>query len=327
MICLDCKLVSLVTVCSYESVRKVCVICSDVGSLATKLEVEILICLNCKGLTAKGNALNCYRVSNISIKISTVNEELCDINRINSLDCFINDLYEICLIEFLHAIGRRNRTGNTNCHTNLNTIIKWVCVHVVAVVTALAIYVSKEEMVSLVTSLNRVNRNNDTLYCKLVTALCVHVILMSSWLKLRNEEIECDGSLITVFVCCLSCKSVRNVCIVIDVGVNVESDCTGCAVLAGNLGKLNILSVGFDRPCNCNIALKHHCGKFGNVTGSTVLFIVTIVCLDKANRIVCLCFCYFRLFRLWLLEVEEETENIVTRGQCCEAHYKCQKKN
>ena len=321
---------------SIKSGGEIGYVCSYVGLNACDLEVEILAVSCCKILRTESNALDCYRESYVLREISVTSEnELCNINRSNSLDCFINDR-ECTALDFLHAGIRLNSTGNGNCHTNLNTLFNRVTIigHLVRIVTALAGSIHKEEVVSGVTNGLTVHSNNDTFNKNYVALLSCHVSIPRKNVVHRNSTVVSYGCCLAVTSCDGSGKCVRNVlgCLLVEVykivaifksndlnllGVGSPSYSVSNACYS-NLTNYFVVSAGYrvnvlihvlkEGLCLVNVVLS--CISRGNIFAEKTTNEVLNLINNGAN-------CALNLFNSTLY---------ITSGEYSEAHNKCQEK-
>ena len=172
---IDLVLVSIVGCCVAHIVGEVGNVGSYVCLLAVQLEVEVLAGA-AELLSADGNALEGYGKTNIVLKLAAA----CP-NGGKILSCGklllggIGDL-EGTALKLLHAGVRLNGGGNGNGHTKLNALGNGVGVELVAVVTALALKVCKEEVVTGVALGLGVHHYDDTLNSHGVALCCCHVL-------------------------------------------------------------------------------------------------------------------------------------------------------
>ena len=167
-------------------------VCTNVSFLTVELELEVLGGA-AKLLAGDFNALNGYEKTYIVLQAFAVSECVGDIKGFNFMN---GGVYDSCrtALDLLHTGVRRYRTGNFNDHTNLDAeISNRVSVHLVGVVTALAIEVFKEEVVTGVACCLGVDSNNDTLNNNVTFGL-VDVLFKGSQNVLRNGEVEGLGS-------------------------------------------------------------------------------------------------------------------------------------
>ena len=171
---------------------------TNITGLAVQLEVEVLGGFLVKFLVSDLNALNGYGETNEILEILAVSKLLGDIDNINSLDGCVNDSCG-SFVDFLHTGVGLYRAGDLNGHTDFDAIVSdGILGHAVAVVTALAVKVSEEEVVVLVTLGYGVNSNNDTLNNNIVAFFCCHIVLKAGEVVLRNGQLElllCAGAI------------------------------------------------------------------------------------------------------------------------------------
>ena len=173
----------------------------NVGSYVTCLfaysKPEILRSILLKLLCTNGYTLNYNGKSNISTKISACSEYIGYVNYINGLDSLINDC-NLTALDLLHAGIGLHRTGNLNCHTDLNAEICGIIGYRVAVVTAYYRGISEEQVVVLVAGFLGVDSNNYTLNGESVALLSRHILLVRVNVIKRNAELEGNGLSSTV---------------------------------------------------------------------------------------------------------------------------------
>ena len=184
--CIDASLVRCL-----KSGGEVGYISSYVCLLTVKLKVKVLAG-SAKHLISNGNALNGYYETYVVLKALTCCELIGNIKNRNILDSLVND-YEIATLGFLHTAVRRCGSRNSNGHTELNTCLKGILVELVAVVTALAVYISEEEVVSGVAYALCVDTNNDTCNGNHLILCSSHVFLKGGYNELRNSTIVRNG--------------------------------------------------------------------------------------------------------------------------------------
>ena len=193
-------------------------------------------------------------------------------------------------------------------------------------------------MVSLVTSRNRVQSNNNTFNCKCIATLSCHVIFVCRRLEFRNEEIESVSSFYIVCVYYLSCYSICNILFMINISIYVNCNCIRISFFSGNSNKCYILSIRLNSPRYCNVALHHNGGKSLNVAGSTVLFVLFVIIFKQCDCVICLCFSYSGSFlagiddtiNKFLNLINNTTNgalNLITGSESSKAHNECQNKN
>ena len=166
-------------------------VCSDVGLLAVKGKLEV-VAGSAKLLVADGNALKGDYETNVRLKICS-SEYVGKILNFNSLDGLVND-YEVAALGLLHSAVGRSGSGNSNGHTNLNACLERILVELVAVITALAVNVCEEEVVSGVACALSVDSNNDTCNGNDLAALSCHVILEGGYDELLNGTLVRNGA-------------------------------------------------------------------------------------------------------------------------------------
>ena len=189
---------------------------SYVRSIVSKSEVKILAGILLKLLSADSNALHSYNKTNVVLEICTGLNELGDVKNGNFLNSGINDGSGTAL-KLLHTRVRLNGRSNRNGHTNLDAeILNGILGKVVYVDTALALGISKEEVVVLVIERLGSHSNYDTFNGNGSALLCCHVILERDYIVLRNMTVEGNGTccaiaslngsskLIVVSFCCLA---------------------------------------------------------------------------------------------------------------------------
>ena len=147
---------------------------SDVGLLAVQGELEVLAG-TAKLLTADGNTLQGDNQTNVGLEVAG-GEDLGQVGSLNGLDGSVDD-DEVTTLGLLHAAVGGRGSGNGNGHTDLDACLQGILIQLVAVVTALAVQVSHEEMVSGVACALGVDTDNDTGNGNHVTGLGVHVVL------------------------------------------------------------------------------------------------------------------------------------------------------
>ena len=190
-----------------ESGGEIANVCSKISLFFTEREVEVLRCILGHILSTDLNALNSYCKTYVVLKVSTCCELVSDIKSGNFLDSAVNDS-KCTALGFLHAGVRLNNCSNGYGHTNLNTFSNGVLIKTVAVVTALALYVSEEEVVVLVICALTVHSNYDTLDNNGGTLFSCHVILKGYKNVLGNYSLVRNGCGCSVRSSDSTCKSV-----------------------------------------------------------------------------------------------------------------------
>ena len=101
-------------------------VCGEVGNvgsyvtgLFTDVEPEVLRSVLLKLLSSDGNALDNYGKTNECSEVCACSEFLCDVEGLNGLDGLVKNS-NLTALDLLHAGVGLHRTGNGNCHTNLN---------------------------------------------------------------------------------------------------------------------------------------------------------------------------------------------------------------
>ena len=165
---------------------------SYVSFLAVKLEEEVLAGSCFKLLCAKSNALEGNGKTYVVLEALACSELVGKIYGCNGLYSGIGYL-EGTALGLLHSGVRSSNGSNDNGHTDLNAFFNGVFIELVAVVTALALKVSEEEVVSGVTKALGVHSNNYTLDNNVNVCFSVDVILEGSELVLRNGTVVRNG--------------------------------------------------------------------------------------------------------------------------------------
>ena len=147
---------------------------SDVGLLAVQGELEVLAGA-AKLLAANGNASEGDHKADVGLEVAG-GEDVGQIGDLNGLDGSVDD-DEVTTLGLLHAAVGGCGSGNGNGHTDLNACLQGILIQLVAVVTALALQVCHEEVVSGVAGALGVDGNDDTGNGDHVAGLCVHVVL------------------------------------------------------------------------------------------------------------------------------------------------------
>ena len=256
---------------SCEGGGEVGYVCTNVRRYAVQFELQILRGFLLKLLTLDFNALNGYGETNIVSERFAVCNLIGDVENCNALLFFANDSCGAAL-DFLHAGVRNYGTGNFNGHTDFDTIGYRVRGHAVAVVTALAVEVSEEEVVILVAYRLGVDSNYDTLNNNVVVLFCSHVIFKAGELVLRNGEVEGLGS---GLVAALN-GSGQNVCNCFGrLFVNVYD-------VGGVVFLFDLNLVGVNRPFNgvLNAGNSSYCSNFEVRCGNALVFVevVNVIC-------------------------------------------------
>ena len=277
---------------------------SYVRSIVSKSEVKILAGILLKLLSADSNALHSYNKTNVVLEICTGLNELGDVKNGNFLNSGINDGSGTAL-KLLHTRVRLNGRSNRNGHTNLDAeILNGILGKVVYVDTALALGISKEEVVVLVIERLGSHSNYDTFNGNGSALLCCHVILERDYIVLRNMTVEGNGTccaiaslngsskLIVVSFCCLA------------VNVNSPRGLT--------LGELNLIVVNspvysVNYTCNSNLSNylvvigSNNCTGLGgrsplyversnilyscsNIISDVVVFVVGVIAGEKIGK-------------------------------------------
>ena len=180
---------------------------SDIRFSTVKSELKV-IAGTAKLLTCDSNALDHYGKSCVLTKRIAVCEIIGNVNEINSLLISVNDLCYAAL-DLHHAGVRCCRTGNGNSHTNLNAEISYrVLIHLVGVVTADNVGVSKEEVVSGVACSLRVDSNYDTHNGKVVAFLSRHILFKAVNSEYGYGVLILSGESLTLLVSYGELKSV-----------------------------------------------------------------------------------------------------------------------
>ena len=284
---------------------------TEVSGLVTQLEVQVLVGILLKSLTLDDNAIDGYCHTNIVLQGLACCEHGGYVESSNVLLGGVNDSCRTA-VGLLHTILGRNGSSNLNGHTNLDAeISNRVLRQVIAVVTAIAVYVSQEEVVVLVVHGLGGHSNNNTLDNYVSAGLCSHVLCMRPQNVLGNGEIEglgCGGT-----VCSLNgsselvCKLFGRLFVyVYDVGVFIL------------LGDGNL--VGVNRPGN--IVRNGGCGSIIKQSNLCSYFEVScgnVLTLIEIEEVICSSIyivSYCSLFLVILLEKITRGERGYTQSQC-----------
>ena len=327
-----CCVAEVISVCLIDS-SLVCVICSSSSSIksggeisyvcsyvrvnASDGEIEVLAGSCCKILRTDCNALNCYRESYELGEVGVTSENvLGDINNVNSLDGLVNDS-ECTALDLLHAGVGLDRTGNRNCHTNLNACFNGILIHLVGVVTALTACICKEEVVSGVTEGLSVHSNYDTFNKYCIALSSCHVVSPRKNVVLRNSTVVNNSCCVTVTSCDGSGKSVGSVLGSLLVKVNE-------IVTIFKSYDLNLIAIGSPSYCVSNACYSNLTNYF--VVSAGYRRNVLIHVLEEGLSLVNVVLFNGGLFAADdVLELIKKTLNIAG-GEYSEAHNECQKK-
>ena len=215
VVCIDSILVSagVYAVCKVDlkSSGEITYIGSNISFFSIEREVEVLRCILGHILSTNLNALNGYRKAYVVLKVCACCELIGDIESGNSLDCAVNDS-KCTALGLLHAGIRLNNCSNGYGHTNLDAFCNGVLIKTVAVVTALALNVSEEEVVVLVVYALTVHSNYDTLDNNGGTLFSCHVVLERYENILGNYALVRNGSSCSVGSSDSSCHSICMLC-------------------------------------------------------------------------------------------------------------------
>ena len=295
-------------------------VCTNVGSDFTNLELEVVRGA-AKFLTCDFNVLHNYRKTYVVSERFACDNLIGDIKSFNSLLVAVNDSCGTAL-DFLHAIVRSYRTGNFNGHTNFDAeISNGVFIHLVGVVTAGCLGVSKEEVVAGVACCLGVDSNNNTLNNNGVTFFSSHVFLVAPKNVLRNGEVEGLGAGLTIGRgdgCC------QNVCeFFFSFFVNVYG--VGVIIFLGD-GNL----VGVNSPSNSVFCIfdSNYRSYFEVCTGNALVLIKVVNISNSSIDVVCgsnggIVFgrgCFS------IVKIGDNLLQEVARSKCAYAQNQCQQK-
>ena len=268
VVCVDSILVSagVYAVCKVDlkSSGEITSVCSNVALFIIEREIEILGCILGHILGTNLNTLNGYCKTYVVFKVSTCCELFGYIKSGNFLDSAINNS-KCSALSFLHAGIRLNNCGNGYGHTNLNACLNRVCLKTVAVVTALALYVSEEEVVVLVVYALTVHSNYDTLDNNGGTLFSCHVVLERYENILRNYAIVRNGCSCSVGSSDSSCHSICMLCFCLFIYIDSPIGRT-----LDSLNKLIVNSPGNSVLNTCN----HYLTKNLEVSCCNVVFLL-----------------------------------------------------
>ena len=157
---------------------------SDVSFLAVQLEVQVLVG-TLQILTCQLDALDGDDQTDVVLEGLAGGELLGDVGGLNGLDGLINNT-EGTALGLLHTVVGGGGSCDLNGHTKLNACHNGVSVKLVAVVTALAVQIGEEQVVTGVAKALGVDTDNDTPDGH-VRAFCgIDVVLKRGQLVLGN---------------------------------------------------------------------------------------------------------------------------------------------
>ena len=166
---------------------------SYVSGLFADSKPEILRSILLKLLGSNGNALDGYYETYVVLEALACCELFGDIKNGDFLDGLIND-YETAALGLLHSAVGSYGSSNGYGHTECDAFLKGILLELVAVVTALAVNVSEEEVVSGIACALSVDTDNDTCNGNGCALFSRHIVLEGGNFKFRNYAIVRNGS-------------------------------------------------------------------------------------------------------------------------------------